>query len=159
VEGDWFAQAFTEGATLTSSPAEVALLPMTGAQANIYLDTTSAGIGTTQLNDPLKVDFKASGYYGQYWPINRANNSFGAHVELLPKNELKITLQANSTGIAVKTNYLETGSRCYVRTDIQGAVIDSGNSISARMRHDMACFVTDMAEFSDVDGVYAVEYT
>ena len=159
ISGEWFAQTFTEGATLTATPTEVALLPMTGAQANIYLDTTSAGIGTTQLTDPLKVDFKASNYYGQYWPINRANQSFTSHLDLMPKNELKLQLQANSTAIAMRASYLQTGTRCYVRCDVQGQTIDSGNNIKAEMKHDMVCFVSDMAEFSDVDGVYAVEYT
>ena len=159
VSGDWFSQTFTEGISLTASPTNVALLPTVGAQYSVYLDTTSAGIGTTQLSDPLKVDFKASNYYGQYWPINRANASYTSHLDLLPKNELKITLQANSTGIAVRGNYLQPGTRAYVRVAGVGATIDTPNSIKAAFTHDMAVFVSDMAEFSDVDGVYAVEYT
>lgn len=159
ISGDWFSQTFTDGISLTASPTNVALLPMTGAQFNVYLDTTSAGIGVTQLTDPLKVDFKPSNYFGQYFPINRANASYTSHLDTLPKNELKLTLQANSTGIAVRGNYLQTGTRAYVRVSGVGATIDTPNSIKAAMTHDMAVFVSDMAEFSDVDGVYAVEYT
>jgi hypothetical protein len=159
ITGDWFAQTFTDGASLTASPTNIALLPMTGAQFSVYLDTTSAGIGTTQLTNPLKVDFKASNYYGQYWPINRTNASYTSHLDLLPKNELKLTLEADSTGIAVRSNYLQTGARAYVRVIGTGPVIDAGHSVNAGMTHDMACFVSDMAEFSDSDGVYAVEYT
>lgn len=159
VTGDWFSQTFSDGITLTPSPTNVALLPMTGAQFNVYLDTSSVGIGTTQLTDPLKVDFAASNYYGQYWPINRANASYTSHLDLLPKNELKVLLQANSTAIAIRANYLQTGTRAYVRVDGQGPTIDTPNSVKAAMRHDMAVFVSEMAEFSDSDGVYAVEYT
>ena len=156
---DLMSLTFTDGITLTASPTEVEQLPMTGAQMSLYLDTTSAGIGTTLLTDPLKADFKASGYFDGYWPINRANASYTSLLDKEKKHELKLSLMANSTGIAVKGNYLETGARAYVRVQGQGPVIDSGHSVNAGMTHDMVCFVSDMAEFSDVDGVYAVEYT
>ena len=159
IEGEFMAQTFTDGISLTASPVAVEQLPMTGAQMNVYLDTSSGGIGGTQLTDPLKVSYKASGYYEGYWPINRANASFTNIVDKEKKHELMLTLQANSTGIAVKGTYLETGAKVYVRVSGQGAVIDAGHSINATMTHDMACFVSDMKEFSDVDGVYAVEYT
>lgn len=159
ISADWFSQTFTDGASIPASPTNIALTPIVGAQFNVYLDTTSAGVGTTQLTDPLKVDFKASGYYSQYFPVNRANSSFTSHLETAPKNELKITLQANSTGIAVRGNYLQTGTRCYVRVSAVGPTIASGPTVTALFQHDMACFVSDMAELSDVDGVYAVEYT
>jgi hypothetical protein len=156
---DWFAQTFTDGATMTSTPTAIALYPMTGVQANVYLDTSSGGLGGTQLTDPLKVDFKASEYYDQYWPINRAAASFTNYIDKRPKNEFKITLQANSTGIAVRGNYLQTGSRAYIRVSVQGPELDVPNTAYALFQHDMAVFCSEMAEFSDVDGVYAVEYT
>jgi len=159
IDCDLLSQTFTDGITMTATPTEVEQSPMAGAQFNVYLDTTSAGIGTTLLTDPLKVDYKASGYYDPYWPINRAAQSFTSLVDKEKKHELKLALQANSTGIAVKGNYLETGDRAYVRVSGQGSVIDSGNSIHASMQHDMAVFCSEVAEFSDVDGVYAVEYT
>lgn len=158
-DADLMALSFTEGISLTASPTEIAQLPMTGAQFNIYLDTTAAGIGTTLLTDPMKVDFKASGYYDPYWPINRANASYTSLLDKEKKNELKITLQANTAGIAVKSNYLETGTRAYVRVDGMGPVIDAGHSVNAEMKHDMVVFVSEMAEFEDQDGVYSVTYT
>lgn len=156
---DWIARAQQTGATLAASPVTVAMLTMTGAQANMYLDATSAQLGTTLLAAPFNVAFAGSGFYDATWPINRANASFEDHVDKVPKNELKIKLEANITGIAVKGSYLATGTRCYVRTDIQGQLIDAPNSVNAKVQHDMACFVTDVSELADVDGVYAVEYT
>lgn len=159
ITGDWFAQTFTDGVTLTATPTAVALQPMTGAQANVYLDSTSANIGTTLLTAPLKVAFAASNYYGQFWPINRTNASFTSHVDLMPKNELKLTLEADSVAIANRASYLQTGDKVYVQVDVQGGLADVANSVHYEMKHQMACFVSDMAEFSDVDGVFAVEYT
>lgn len=125
IEGEWFSQTFTDGITMTATPTNIALTPMTGAQMNVYLDTSSSGLGTTQLADPLKVDFKGSDFYNQYWPINRTNQSFTSHIDKKPKNELKLLLQANTTGIAIRGNYLQTGTRCYVRVSGQGPVIEN----------------------------------
>jgi hypothetical protein len=159
ISGDWIAQTFTDGVSLTATPTAVEQIPMTGAQFNLYLDTTSAGIGTTQLIAPLKVDYKASGYYDPFWPINRANASYTDIVDKEKKHELKLSLEADSTAIAFKGSYLETGARCYVRVNGQGPLIDVANSVHASFQHDMACFVSDMSEFGDEDGVYKVDYT
>jgi hypothetical protein len=159
IGGELIAQTFTDAVTLTASPTEVAQSPMTGAQANVYLDSSSANLGTTLLTNLLKCDFAASGYYDPFWPVNRANTSFTNIVDKEKKNELKLLVEANSTNIALRGTYLQVGARCYVRVNVQGPVIDSPNSINATLQHDMACFVTNMAEFSDSDGVYAVEYT
>ena len=247
--GDWFSQTFTDGISLTASPTPIPVVPATGAQSNVYLDTTSAGLGGTLITqDVLKVDFKASNYYGQYWPVNRANASYTSHLDLLPKNELKITLHASPAAIAYIATYLRTGVRAYIRTDVLGgaaevdqivgvgaasagtftltykgqttagiaynalasvvqtavqglSTVGSGNAIvtgtapnwTVRMagslatdttvmtgsgagltggaftintvvtnyerKHDMACFMVDVAEFGDVDGAYAYETT
>ena len=67
--GDWFAQTFTDGITLTASPTAIGLVPMTGAQFSLYLDSTSGDIGTTQITtELLKLDFAASNYLGSTGP-------------------------------------------------------------------------------------------
>ena len=159
ISGDLLSQDFTDGITLTASPTQVAQSPITGAMFNLYLDTTSTGIGATQLTKPVKVDFKASDYYEGYYPINRANTSFTDIKDKAKKNELTVELEADSTAIAIKGNYLATGSRCYVRVDGQGPTIDAPNSVKAAFRHDMACFVSKVDPFADSDGIYAVKYT
>lgn len=244
---DWMSQTLTDGISLTASPVAVQQVPSTGAQYNLYLDTGNAGIGGTQLTDPLKIEFKADAYYDPYWPINRANQSYTDLVDKEKKHTLSLVLQANSTAIAFKGSYLETGQRAYVRVDGLGQMIENdqtvgvgaasagnftltykgqttaniaynataaavqsalrllstiGNTgcsvtgtaptwivtftgalandttlmtgsgagltggaltitaapVNAAFRHDMAAFVTDMKEFSDEDGVYAVGY-
>ncbi|HET9109678.1 MAG TPA: hypothetical protein VFN78_02520 [Ktedonobacterales bacterium] len=159
ITADLIAQVFTDGVTLTASPTAVEKLPMTGAQFNVYLDATSGGIGTTQLTAPLKVDYKASGYYDGFYPINRANASFSDLVDKEKKHELKLSLEADSTAIAFRGSYLQPGDLCYVRVNGQGPTIDVTNSVKASMQHDMACFVTNMSEFGDEEGVYKVDYT
>jgi hypothetical protein len=129
ISADWMSQTFTEGISLTASPTAVAQNPGTGAQFNIYLDSTSANIGNTQLTDPLKVGFKADGYYDAYWPINRANASFTNILDKEKKNELQLSLQANTTGIAIRGNYLEVGTRAYVRVNAVGQLIENDQTV------------------------------
>lgn len=250
ISGDVMAQTFTEGATLTAAPTEVEQAPMVGAQVNVYLDATSAGIGATQITtEVLKLEYKASDYYDGYWPLNRANASFTSLIDKEKKHEVTLTLQADTTGIAPKAAYLENGARCYIRVQATGGLIENdwtvgvgaasagtftltykgqttagiaynatsaavqsalralstigatGCTVSgaaptwvvtftgalandtadlltgsgagltggafvataapqyAAMTHDMACFVSNMAEFSDDEGAYAVQYT
>ena len=160
ITGDWFSQSLLDAITPTASPTNIALLPMTGAQCNVYLDTTSAGLGTTLLTDLMKLDFKASNYYSQYWPINRAAASFTTHIDMLPKCELKLTLTANTQAMALRTAYLQTDTiRAYVSVNITGPQIDGVHPTNAQMTHNMACFISDVTSFSDVDGDYAIEFT
>lgn len=158
-DSDLLCQKMADGITKTATPTVREPTPLVGAQANIYLDSTSAGLGTTLLTAPMNVEFKADPYYKQFWPINRANNSFADVTDAAKKHELKIKLEADTTAIALKGSYLETGTRCYVRVDVQGPLIDVTNSLHASLQHDMACFVTGTQPFEDVDGVYAIEYT
>ena len=158
--GDWFSQTFTDSVALTASPTAVAISPITGAMINVYLDSTSAGIGGTQITqDVLKGDFKTSNLYGQFWPVNRSNASYTSHIDLMPKNEFKLTLHASSAAIGYISTYLRSAAKAYFRVDAQGPVIDAGHSVNAEMKHDFVAFMSDVADLSDVDGVYAFETT
>lgn len=157
--GDWFSQTFTDGVSLTASPTAIALAPMVGSQFTIFLDGSSANIGQTPLLNPLKVDFAASNYYGQFWPVNRTNASYASHLDLLPKNELKITLEADATAIGFIQTYLRTGAKAYLRVDGVGPLCDASKSIPFGMTHDLCCFLTSVSDFNDTDGAFAYELT
>jgi hypothetical protein len=131
IDADAISQDFTDGITKTASPTRVAQYPIVGSQFNLYLDSTSAGIGTTQLIDPLKIDFKASDYYEGYYPINRAtgNGSYTDIKDKAKKNEFSMTLQANAAAMALKSAYLGTGALCYVRVDGLGQMIENDQTV------------------------------
>jgi hypothetical protein len=129
ISGNIMAQQVTDGITMTSSPTVVALSPMTGQQTNLYLDTTSAGLGVTQLLKFLSVDFNIDNLYGPFWPLNRANASFAAHVDLNPNSSVKILTEADSTGMALLSN-MRTGSTQYLRVQVVGGLIDNNQTVS-----------------------------
>jgi hypothetical protein len=122
-------QPISDGITLTSSPTPVVLAPVLGKQINIYLDTTSANLGVTQLLKVLQFDYSFDGVYGPFWPINRANVGYTAHVDLKPKTTCKLKLEADSVGMGLLTN-LQVGSTQYLRVNCTGQVIDNNQTVA-----------------------------
>lgn len=155
---DLFAQSVTTGASITASPTNIALSPILPKHVELWIDPTSGAIGTTAMSNALSIEFSASGYYGQFWPLNRGA-SFGSHLDMAPKQTFKVKLEADSTGVGLLATYLQAGAKAYAKVDALGPVIDGGNSIHAEFIHEMALLCTDISPVEDSDGVYAVEYT
>jgi hypothetical protein len=149
------AQALQDGITMTASPSIVALSPVVGKHVNIYIDSTSGGLGTTQYTRFLEVDYKYESGFGTFWPLNRANASFTGHVDTVPKNTVKVLLEADSQGMGLLTN-LQNGSTLYLRVDMVGTIIE--NAITYALQHDMACKIINMDKFTDKEGLFAVGY-
>jgi hypothetical protein len=119
----------TDNITMTASPTVVALAPVPGKHINVYLDSTSAGIGVTQLVKFLQVQFAFDNIYGPFWPLNRANAGYTAHVDLKPAASVKLKMEADSVGMGLLTN-LQTGSTQYLRVQAKGGVIDNIQTVS-----------------------------
>src|SRR5690348_15794286 len=124
VSAKGIAQPITDGASLTSNPTAVALAPMVAKQWNVYLDTTSAGLGITQLTRVLSVDYAMTNIYGPLWVLNRATVGWTAHVDLMPKATIKLKVEADSNGMAL-LGYLQSGTTYYLRVQAQGNQIAS----------------------------------
>jgi hypothetical protein len=155
--GKLIGQPLSDGATLTASPTAIALAPIVGKMVNVYLDTTSAGLGTTQLLKVLSVDYSFDNVYGPFWPLNRSNLGYTAHVDLEPKPIVKLKVEADALGMAL-LGYLQTGVTYYLRVQAVGNVIDVTNSISNTFTHDMAIKVGKPTAFSDDSGIFAIEW-
>src|SRR6266705_1084044 len=124
VGGKVLAQQLQRAITMTSTPTTVAIQPSAGKHFNIYLDPTSAALGTTQLLKVLDVDYAFTGLYGMFFPLNRANLGFTGHVDLNPGCTIKMLLEADAIGMTPLTN-LQAGSTQFLRVQGQGAIIDN----------------------------------
>jgi hypothetical protein len=157
--GKLLCQALTDGITMTASPTAVALAPLAGKHVNFYLDTTSAGLGTTQLLKVLDIEYSFGGVYGPFYPFNRANIGWTAHVDMAPKTTIKLLMEADSVGMTELTN-LQTGSTQFLRVSGQGLQIasDGPGNIFNTFQHDMALKVVKPNPFSDKDGVFAEQW-
>jgi hypothetical protein len=117
-------QLLSDGISLTPSPTTIALAPIVGKHVNVYLDSTSAGIGNTLLTRVLSLDYSLGGMYGPFWTLNRSNPSYAAHVDLAPKATVKLKLEADANGMAL-LGYLQQGTTYYLRVNAQGRIIDN----------------------------------
>lgn len=149
-------QSISDGITMSSSPSAVTLVPVVGKHVNLYIDTSSGGIGGTQVTRAFNIDYSYDTAFGPFWPLNRSNTSFAGHVDVAPNNTIKILVEADSTGMGYLSN-LQNGDYLYVRVDAQGGIIES--TIHYAITHDMAIKLTDISEYKDQDGIFAIEYT
>lgn len=154
-ESPLLAQAMSDGITMTSSPSAVALSPVVGSHVNLYLDSTSGGIGGTQITRAFNFEYLYDNAFGAFWPLNRSNASFTGHVDMTPKNTIKLLVEADSSGMGTYAS-LQAGSTVYIRFDAQGPIIES--TIHYAIQHDMAVKLTNVSEFKDEDGIFAIEY-
>lgn len=156
-------QPISDNISLTANPTAIALAPSVGKHWNVYLDSTSGGLGTTQLPKALQVDFMFDNVYGPFWPINRANIGFTSHVDLKPKTSVKLKLEADAQGMAM-LGYLQTGVTYWLRVQAQGNQIASDGApggttpIYNMFQHDMAIKVGKPSPYSDDSGIFAIEW-
>jgi hypothetical protein len=129
VSGKVLAQALQTAITMTSTPTAVALQPSAGKHFNVYLDPTFGALGTTQLTDALTNDFSFNNIYGMFFPLNRANIGFSAHVDLNPGCTFKLMLPADATGMTQLTN-LRAGTTQFMDIKGQGLVIDNNQTLT-----------------------------
>lgn len=127
--GGVLAQSVSDGITMTGSPTPIPLKPITGQQFNLYLDSASGSIGTTQLTKTLSAEFSMDGIYGPAWYANRANSSFTAHVDLKPNASVKFAVAADATGMGPLVN-MRKGDTRYLRVETVGDVIDNNQTVS-----------------------------
>ena len=156
IKGTLIGQRITDNITMTSSPTQIALQPVLPSQVDIFADTTSGGLGTTRLTRVLSIDFENNDRFNPVWPIDSSQTSFAAHVETEPKSTFKVMMEADSNGMAMLTN-LRAGSSVFFRVQATGPLI--ATPYTYLWKHDICAQVTDVGDFSDKDGVYAIEWT
>lgn len=129
IEGSMLGQKVTTGVTMTASPTAIPLEPILGNQINMYLDTTSANLGITQLLKVIGAEWKWDDIFGTFWPLNRANSSFASHVDLAPKAMLKFLLEADTVGLGF-LDALRSAATRFIRLDALGLNIDNYQTLS-----------------------------
>ncbi len=104
----------------------------------------------------LSGELSVGGRFGPLWPLNGSDAGFAAHIETEPKAQLKLLLEADAEGMALLPA-ARAGDTRFARLRAIGPEIDPGRTHLLEI--DLACRVTDAAEFTDTDGIYALEWT
>lgn len=156
---DYIGQLMSDGITMTASPTAIALSPMAAKQFNVYMDSTSGGLGTTQLTRVVSVEFAMSNIYNPAWFINRSQSSWTTHIDTMPTTSFKIIVEADATGMSPLSS-LQAGTTQYIRVEAIGAQIasDGPGAVNATFWHDMAIKFTKPNPWQDSNGIFALEW-
>lgn len=160
ISGKLIAQNLQTAITMTSTPTAIAIQPSAGKHFNVYLDTTSGGLGVTQLLKVISVDYTWSNLYGPFYPLNRTNLGWTAHVDMKPTCTVKLTMEADATGLNSILTLLQSSATQFMRVDGQGLQIasDGPGAVYAEFKHDMAVKASKPNPFQDANGVYAIDW-
>jgi hypothetical protein len=157
ITGTAIGTAMEEPVTLTPTPTEIALVPITGPQIKIYMADTYAGLaGATEMSHAVSLEWSMSNRFGPAWFLN-GSNVYDQHVELEPELELTLLIEADDEGMGIFP-IMRTGATKFIRVEAIGPVIGAGPG-TYKFTLDTAAKVTDVGDFDDADGVYAIEYT
>jgi len=155
ISGSMMGRAITDGIALTAAGVtDIPLSPILPTDVTVFMDSTSAALGTTKLTRLLSGEFSIGSRFGPVWVVDAANPGYVAHVETEPDLALTLTLEADLQGMSF-LNTLRAGSTQFIRIQAVGPIIDA--TVNARFVLDIAVKVGDIGSFSDADGVYAIE--
>jgi len=157
IGGKAFGQAITDGATLTASPTALLQKPVIPNQIDVYMDATSAALGTTKLTRAFETKIAITNRNGPLWALNSANGSFASNVEMDPVFTLTLKVEADAQGMAFLTT-LRNGTTQFVRVKCTSPDL-AGTAFPFSITFDMAMKVATPSTYEDEAGVYAITWT
>lgn len=157
IGGNMIGQRLTDNVTLTPGPTNVAEVPIIPTEIDVFIDNTFATIGTTKMTRVLQGSLSMGSRFAPVWVLDSSQQSFVSHVETEPAFTLALTLEADTQGMAILTD-MRAGSTKYIRIKCTSPQF-AGTAIPYSLTFDMAGKVNAISDFSDQDGVYAVEWT
>lgn len=154
--GSMLGQRYTDGITMTAAPTSTAVVPLLPTQAEVFLDPTSAAIGTTKLTRAVRAEFALADRYGPLWVLDSARESWLAHLETEVDATLTLTMAADSAGMAPLVA-MRAGDCRYLRVRTVGPLIAATFFYTFQL--DFCGVVSEVSEFSDEDGLYSIGWT
>jgi hypothetical protein len=158
VSGSAMGQQIQDNIVLTSSPTQAGDKPILPTHLDVYVDSTSAGLGTTKMTRDFNAVLRVNDRFGTVWPINSANPSFASHVNTEPTVQMELTMAADTQGMGFLTN-ARAGDTRYIRL----SALSTENAGAATAKYDllidMAGKISNIAAFDDQDGVKVLTYT
>lgn len=156
--GSMIGQQLADNITLTASPTAIEEAPILPTHIDVFVDSTSAGLGTTKMTRDFNVVWRNNDAYGVIWPLNSTLASWAAPVGLAPTAQMELTLEADTQGMAYLTD-LRAGSTKYVRVQAVSTVSAGATTTKYSLIIDFAGKISASPTFDETDGVYTVSWT
>jgi hypothetical protein len=156
--GTMIGQRLSDNITLTAGPTALPQVPIVPTDIDVYLDTTSAGLGTTKLTRVVNCTITLGDRFNPVWVLNSANNSYVAHVEAEPTATVVLLMEADAEGMAALTQ-MRAGTTKFMRVKATSPVLAGAATVFHSLTWDMAVKVSEPGDFDDTDGLYTIEWT
>lgn len=158
--GTMMSRRLLDGITMTGSPTAVEEKPMIPTHCDFYIDTTSGGLGGTQMTRAFRANFSLGNRFGGVWPLNSSQSSYVSHVELEPSAGFEFTLESDATGMGFLTTQARAGTTIFCRMKATSTELAGAATLAYECRVDVACKITDVGDpLTDTDGVASIPYT
>lgn len=160
VDGTLMGQAMSDAFTLTGGTTALPFYTIEGVSADIYLDSTFAGIGDTKLTRAFSASFSLGNLWESGTPMNSAQTSFSYVVPTRVAADFTLRLGADETGMPIAISY-RTGTVYYVSIVVQNGVeIDTGVATSEyRLTLNVPVKCVDPGDMDEETGLLVVEPT
>lgn len=140
------------GDTVTDIPP----VPAGAVQGNVYLDTTWAGLGSTQLLYAYDMSIDIGERLSRVRPINKSRSSDAVIDVSDQEHTIALTLGRNAVADAQLAK-LRAGTMSFVRAEWEGDTISGANTYL--LQADAAVIYQEAGESDDTDGAMTREYT
>lgn len=152
-----FGQAWIDDIELTANPDTIELNSVLPSHFKVYIDDSSANLGTTELDRAFVATFSLSDRYGMLWPIDSDNGtSFAAHIEREPALRFNLTAMADDIGFGTILTNMRNGQTRFLRLHATGGTTVGGSNFQFRI--DFADQVMSAPSMSDLEGAYVAEW-
>ena len=158
VSGSMMGQLYSDGITMTAAPTAVPLVPMFPKEFDVYIDATSAGLGTTKMTRVLAWEVNIRNRFGPLWVVDSSKTSWLGHIEQPIDASVKLTMEADAQGMGLLTQMRNSGIR-FMRLSAVSPTLAGDTAEPYSMEWDFALNVKGTPkEISDKDGVYALDW-
>jgi hypothetical protein len=156
--GSAIGQNWQDNITLTPGPTATQDKPILPTHLDVYLDTTSGGLGGTKLTRDFNVVFRFTDRSGAIWPINSALASYAAHVATVPTVEMELNFEYDTQGAASSFTPIRAGTTRFIRASALSTELAGAATRFYDLRVDMAAKCSAIS-FDETDGVRTVTST
>jgi hypothetical protein len=158
MSGSAIGQQIQDNITLSASPTSISEKPILPTHLDVYVDSTSGGLGGTKMTRDFNAVFRCNDRWGAIWPINSANASYISHVNLEPTVQIELTMAADTQGMGFLTN-ARSGDTRYIRLSAVSTENAGAGTAKYDLLIDMAGKISNIAAFDDQEGVKVLTYT
>lgn len=159
LSGTMVGQNMSTGVLLTSSGVtSLPQVPVLPSDWSVFMDTTSAALGTTRLNRVLSAKLSFEDFQNTIWTVDDSKLSWAASLETLPKCTVELTMEADAAGLGPMAA-MQAGTSRYLRIRNLSSTLAGAATQMYEFNLDFCGQVSEVSDFGDDQEVYTIGWT